>query len=143
MISTTCVSAKEISEKWFCVDAEGVTLGKLASRVARLLRGKHLPQFSPHVNFLQKVVVLNATKIKVSGKKMTDKMYYHHTGYVGHLKEISLQDLMKKHPCKAVEKAIKGMLPHNKLGNALYRNLFVYADDKHKHEAQKPISYKV
>lgn len=142
MITATIV-AKDIKEKWFIVDAAGVTLGKLSSKVAHLLRGKNLAKFSPHVNFQQKVVIINAAKVNVTGKKMDDKIYYHHTGYIGNLKQISLGNLMKKHPCRAIEYAIKGMLPHNRLGRALFRNVFVYADETHKHSAQKPEAYAI
>lgn len=142
-VITATIVAKDIKEKWFIVDAAGVTLGKLASQVAHVLRGKNLAKFSPHVNFQQKIIVVNAAKIHVTGKKMSDKIYYHHTGYVGHLRQISLGDMMKKHPSRAVERAIKGMLPHNRLGRALFRNLFVYADENHKHSAQKPEVYAI
>ena len=113
---TKSVSLKDTKEQWYHIDAAGITLGKLASSVAKLLRGKHLSNFTPHANHQQKVVVVNASKIEVTGKKLTDKLYYRHSGYVGNLKQTPLKDMLEKNPSRVVEIAIKGMLPHNKLG---------------------------
>ena len=140
---TKSVSLKDTKEQWYHIDAAGITLGKLASSVAKLLRGKHLSNFTPHANHQQKVVVVNASKIEVTGKKLTDKLYYRHSGYVGNLKQTPLKDMLEKNPSRVVEIAIKGMLPHNKLGKDLFRNLFVYAEQDHKHVAQKPKIYKI
>ena len=124
--------------KWYVVDAEGCTLGRLASGVASVLRGKNKPQFTPHVDTGDYVIVVNADKIKVTGKKMDQKIYYNHSDYVGGMKETTLKEMMAKKPEKVVELAVKGMLPKGPLGREMYTKLFVYAGPEHKHAAQKP-----
>ena len=127
-----------IDRKWYVVDAEGKTLGRLASEIAKVLRGKHKPIFTPHIDTGDYVIVVNAEKIKVTGKKMNQKIYYKHSGYVGGMKETTLKDMLKRHPERAVEYAVKGMLPKGPLGRQMYRKLFVYVGPEHKHAAQKP-----
>ena len=136
----TTVSAKpaEVRRDWFVVDAEGKTLGRLSTEIARRLRGKHKPEYTPHVDTGDYIVVVNAEKIRVTGNKMKDKMYYHHTGYIGNLKSISLEKLLDKAPERVIESAVKGMLPKNPLGRAMFKKLKVYAGPKHQHEAQQP-----
>ena len=129
----------EVERKWYVIDAEGKTLGRLAVLAANMLRGKHKPQFTPHVDTGDFIVVINAEKVVVTGKKETDKMYYRHTGYAGGLKVTAFKDLMAKNPCAAVEKAVKGMLPHNTLGQEQFNKLKVYVGSEHPHAAQKPI----
>jgi len=128
----------DIKKKWYVIDADGVVLGRLAARVAAVLRGKHKPVFSPFIDTGDFVVVVNAGKIKVTGKKLEQKKYYSHSGYPGHLKERSLAAVMAKHPDRVVTAAVKGMLPHNKLGRAQSRKLKVYAGAEHPHKAQQP-----
>ena len=136
----TTVSAKpaEVRRDWYVVDAENQTLGRLATEIARRLRGKHKPEYTPHVDTGDYIVVVNAEKIRVTGNKMKDKMYHHHTGYVGNLKSISLEKLLEKAPERVIEKAVKGMLPRNPLGRAMYSKLRVYAGGDHQHAAQQP-----
>ena len=131
----------EVERKWYVIDAEGKTLGRLAVLAANLLRGKHKPEYTPNVDTGDFVIIINAAKITVSGKKETDKMYYHHTGYPGGLKSASFKDLMKKDATLALEKAIKGMLPHNTLGHDQFNKLKIYAGSEHPHAAQKPVVY--
>ena len=131
----------EVERKWYLLDAEGQTLGRLAALAANLLRGKHKPQFTPNVDTGDFVIIINSAKIQVTGKKETDKMYYHHTGYQGHLKAASFRELMEKDPTLALEKAIKGMLPHNTLGHEQFNKLKIYAGAEHPHAAQKPVAY--
>lgn len=128
----------EVDRKWFVVDAEGKTLGRLATVVASILRGKHKPEFTPHVDCGDFVVVVNAEKIALTGKKLEQKTYRYHTGHVGSLKEIPYRHLLERRPEKAVELAVKGMLPKNSLGRAMYKKLKVYAGPNHDHQAQKP-----
>jgi len=127
-----------IERKWYVVDAEGKTLGRLATEVASVLKGKHKPIYTPHVDCGDYVIIVNAEKIVLTGKKWTDKMYYRHSKYSGGLKATSAEDVMAKHPTRMVEQAVKGMLPKTRLGADMYRKLFVYAGPDHKHEAQKP-----
>lgn len=129
----------EVERKWYVIDAEGKTLGRLAALAANVLRGKHKPQYTPHVDTGDFIVVINAEKVVVTGKKETDKMYYSHTGYPGGLKVTSFKDLVAKNPCAAIEKAVKGMLPHNTLGQEQFNKLKVYAGPNHPHQAQNPI----
>ena len=137
-MKTFSAKAEEINREWFLIDAEGKTLGRMASEIALRLRGKHKPEFTPHVDTGDYIVVVNAEKVAVTGNKMNDKMYHHHTGYVGNLKSINLKDLLDKHPERVIEKAVKGMLPKNSLGRQMYRKLKVYAGPTHPHEAQEP-----
>ena len=126
-----------VERKWYVVDADGATLGRLASEVAAVLRGKNKPIFTPHVDCGDYVIVINADKIAVSGKKMEQKVYYSHSLYVGGMKETTLRDMMAKKPEKVIEKAVKGMLPKG-LGEQMYKKLHVYAGENHNHQAQKP-----
>ena len=137
-MKTFMASPATIDRKWYVVDAEGMTLGRLASEVAKVLRGKNKPQFTPHVDTGDYVIVVNADKIKVTGKKMDQKIYYNHSDYVGGMKETTLKEMMAKKPEKVVELAVKGMLPKGPLGREMYTKLFVYAGPEHKHAAQKP-----
>lgn len=127
-----------IERKWYVVDATGLTLGRLASEVAKVLRGKNKPIFTPHADTGDYVIVVNAEKIVVSGKKLSDKIYYSHSDYVGGMKEATLKEMLDKKPEKVVELAVKGMLPKGPLGRKMYTKLFVYAGPEHKHAAQKP-----
>lgn len=136
----TTVSAKpaEVRREWLLVDANGKTLGRLASEIARRLKGKHKPIFTPHVDTGDYVVVVNASKIAVTGNKLKDKMYYRHTGYIGNLKSISLEKQLQKAPERVLETAVRGMLPRNPLGRAMMRKLRIFAGEDHKHQAQQP-----
>jgi len=137
---TTTVSTKpaEVRRAWFLVDADGKTLGRLATAIAQRLRGKHKPQYTPHVDTGDYIVVVNAEKIRVTGNKLQDKMYYRHTGYVGNLKSINLGKLLESAPERAIEIAVKGMLPRGPLGRAMFKKLRVYAGAEHGHQAQQP-----
>jgi len=139
-LSYKTVSANKatVEKEWVLVDAEGQTLGRLASVVALMLRGKHKTSFTPHVDCGDNVIVINADKVTLTGEKMTGKEYIRHTGYPGGQKIVKADELMKKQPVKMVEYAVKGMLPKNRLGSAIFRNLYVYAGPDHKHEAQNP-----
>ena len=137
-MQTYMANPDKIERKWYVVDAEGCTLGRLASGVASVFRGKNKPQFTPHVDTGDYVIVVNADKIKVTGKKMDQKIYYNHSDYVGGMKETTLKEMMAKKPEKVVELAVKGMLPKGPLGREMYTKLFVYAGPEHKHAAQKP-----
>jgi len=130
--------AEEVDRKWYVVDAADQTLGRLASEVAAILRGKHKPIYTPHVDTGDFVIVINAEKIKLTGDKLNQKMYRHHSGYPGGLKEMDYRTLLQKKPEKAIELAVKGMLPHNRLGDKMYRKLKVYKGSEHPHQAQKP-----
>ena len=128
-----------VERKWYVVDADGATLGRLASEVAAVLRGKNKPIFTPHVDCGDYVIVINADKIAVSGKKMEQKVYYSHSLYVGGMKETTLRELKAKKPEKVIENAVKGMLPKGPLGAQMYKKLHVYAGENHGHQAQKPV----
>lgn len=147
-MNTTYSAKKDDTQReWFVVDAEGQTLGKLAVVVANVLRGKHKPTFTPHVDAGDFVVVINADKIEVSGKKRDQKIYARHSGYPGGFRTQTFRQLQAKHPERIIEKAVKGMLPHNRLGRQLYRKLKVYTGNQHPHQAQQPkvmdLNYKV
>jgi len=139
-LSYKTVSANKatVEKEWVLVDAEGQTLGRLASVVALMLRGKHKTSFTPHVDCGDNVIVINAEKVTMTGKKMTDKEYIRHTGYPGGQRIVKADELLKKHPIRLVEYAVKGMLPKNRLGSEIFRNLYVYEGPAHKHEAQQP-----
>ena len=137
-MKTFMASPATIDRKWYVVDAEGMTLGRLASEVAKVLRGKNKPIFTPHIDTGDYVIVVNAEKIKVTGKKLEQKIYYNHSDYVGGMKETTLKEMLAKHPERVIEHAVKGMLPKGPLGRAMHKKLFVYAGPEHKHEAQKP-----
>jgi large subunit ribosomal protein L13 len=137
-MSTYSAKAETVERDWFLIDADGKTLGRLATEIARRLRGKHKAVYTPHVDTGDYIVVINAEKVKVTGNKAKDKMYYNHSGYMGGLKEINFEDLIQKAPERVIEAAVKGMLPKNPLGRAMYRKLKVYAGKEHKHTAQQP-----
>lgn len=135
---TISANVETADKKWLLVDAEGQTLGRMASKVAKLIRGKHKTNFTPHADCGDNVIVINAEKITLTGNKMATKEYLRYTGYPGGQRSLTAQEMMEKHPTRLIEKAVKGMLPKNKLGNQLYSNLKVYEGVEHKHEAQKP-----
>lgn len=142
-MKTYMANSATVTRKWYLVDATDKTLGRLATEVANLLRGKGKPIFTPHVDCGDYVIVINADKIHVSGNKLQDKKYYSHSQYPGGLKVVNLATMLEKQPTKAVEKAVRGMLPHNKLGEECYRKLYVYAGSDYKQVAQKPETYEV
>ena len=137
-MQTYMANPDKIERKWYVVDADGCTLGRLASGVASVLRGKNNPQFTPHVDTGDYVIIVNADKIKVTGKKLEQKIYYNHSDYVGGMRETTLKEMLAKKPERVIELAVKGMLPKGPLGRSMYTKLFVYAGPEHKHEAQKP-----
>ena len=137
-MKTFMASPATIDRKWYVVDATDMTLGRLASEVAKVLRGKNKPIFTPHIDCGDNVIVINAEKIKVTGKKMDQKVYYHHSDYVSGLKEATLREKLEKKPEQVIELAVKGMLPKGPLGRQMFTKLHVYAGPEHKHEAQKP-----
>lgn len=137
-MKTVSANNQTVKRDWYVVDASGKTLGRLASELAHRLRGKHKPIYTPHVDTGDYLVVVNAEKIAVTGKKMTDKMYHRFTGYVGNLKTTSLRDMLARHPERVIEIAVKGMLPKNPLGRAMFRKLKVYKGPQHPHTAQQP-----
>ena len=137
-MKTFMASTANVDRKWYVVDATDQTLGRLASEVAKVLRGKNKPIFTPHIDTGDYVIVINAEKIKVSGKKLDQKVYYHHSDYVGGMKETTLKEMLNKKPEKVIELAVKGMLPKGPLGRQMLKKLHVYAGPEHKHEAQKP-----
>ena len=136
----TTVSAKpaEVRREWYVVDADGKTLGRLASEIARRLRGKHKPEYTPHVDTGDYIVVVNAQKIRVTGNKLKDKMYHHHTGFIGNLRSISLEKQLKKAPERVIEHAVRGMMPRNPLGRSMMKKLKIFAGPEHRHAAQQP-----
>ncbi len=137
-MKTYSAKPAEVKREWFVIDAEGKILGRMATEIARRLRGKHKPEFTPHVDTGDYIIVINAEKVHVTGNKEKDKIYYRHTGYVGNLKQTSLGDLRKRHPERIIENAVKGMLPKNPLGRDMYRKLRVYKGSEHGHQAQQP-----
>jgi len=141
-MKTFVLKTKEIQPKWYIVDAEGVTLGRLATQIARILQGKHLPTYTPFISNRDHVVVLNADKIHVTGNKMENKLYFRHSGYIGHLKVTPLKDMMAKKPEKVIYEAVRGMVPKNRLGRASMTRIRVYNGNDHPHVAQKPETIK-
>ena len=137
-MNTFMASPATIDRKWYVVDATGMTLGRLSSEIAKVLRGKNKPIFTPHMDCGDYVIVVNAEKIVVTGKKLEQKIYYRHSEYVGGMKETTLKEMLAKHPERVIEHAVKGMLPKGPLGREMYKKLFVYAGPDHKHAAQKP-----
>ncbi len=137
-MKTFMASPATVDRKWYVVDATGMTLGRLASEIAKVLRGKNKPIFTPHIDTGDNVIVINAEKIAVTGKKMDQKIYYHHSDYVGGMKETTLKEKLAKKPESVIELAVKGMLPKGPLGRQMLKKLHVYAGPEHKHEAQKP-----
>ena len=138
MKTTFMANASNIERKWYVVDAEGQTVGRLAAEVAKVLRGKNKPTFTPHVDTGDYVIVINAEKVEVTGKKRKEKIYKRHTGYPGGLREVTFEKMMEKHPTEVVRHAVKGMMPNGKLGRQMYKKLKVYAGPEHNHAAQKP-----
>ncbi|MCP1673010.1 large subunit ribosomal protein L13 [Natronocella acetinitrilica] len=137
-MKTFSAKPAEVERDWFLVDASGKTLGRLASEIARRLRGKHKPEYTPHVDTGDYIVVVNADKVEVTGRKTTDKMYYRHTGYIGNLKSVNFEKLRAEHPERVIQLAVKGMLPKNPLGRAMIKKLKIYAGTDHRHTAQQP-----
>lgn len=137
-MKTFSAKPEAVKRDWFVVDADGKTLGRLASEIAHRLRGKHKAEYTPHVDTGDYIVVVNAEKVAVTGNKASDKMYYHHTGYVGNLKSISFEKLIDKAPERVIQNAVKGMLPRNPLGRDMFRKLKVYAGTEHPHASQQP-----
>lgn len=135
---TKSIQEEELQRDWYVVDAQGQTLGRLASRIATVLRGKHKPTYTPHTDCGDYVIIVNADKIHVTGQKMTQKMYYRHSGYPGGLKEVMLRDQLQKFPDRVLEQAVRGMLPKNKLGRRMFKKLKIYAGPNHPHQAQQP-----
>ncbi|WP_045857333.1 50S ribosomal protein L13 [Teredinibacter purpureus] len=137
-MKTISAKPETVKRDWYIVDADGKTLGRMAAEIASRLRGKHKPEYTPHVDTGDYIVVVNAEKVRVTGKKASDKMYHHHTGYIGNLKSISFEKLIDKAPERAIEVAVKGMMPKGPLGRAMFKKLKVYAGDAHPHTAQQP-----
>ena len=132
-----------VERNWFVIDAEGINLGRLATRVADVLRGKHKPTFTPHVDCGDFVIVVNASKVNLTGNKLDDKIYYNHSGYTGGLRERTAKEMRENYPVEMIERAVKGMIPHNRLGRQVAKKLFVYEGAEHPHMAQKPVEMKV
>lgn len=137
-MKTFMLRKEDVDTKWFVIDAEGQNLGRVASKAAHILRGKHKPTFTPHINCGDAVIIINAGKVNLTGDKLDKKVYYNHSGYPGGLRERTAKVMKEKYPVEMVERAIKGMLPKNRLGRDMFRNLYVYEGSEHKHEAQKP-----
>ena len=142
-MKTFSAKKNDINRNWYLVDAQNKTLGRLSTEIANRLRGKHKPIYTPHVDTGDYIVVVNASKIRVTGKKMTDKVYYKHTGYIGNLKSENLETMLEKYPEKVLMKSVRGMLPKNKLGRAMIKKLRVFAGPEHTHIAQQPESLKL
>ena len=137
-MKTYMANPDKLEKKWYVVDASGVVLGRLASEVAKVLRGKNKPEFTPNVDTGDYVIIVNAEKVKVTGKKLDQKVYYHHSGYVGGMKETTLKEMLEKHPDRVVKLAVQGMLPKGPLGREMLKKLHVYTGPEHPHAAQKP-----
>jgi large subunit ribosomal protein L13 len=137
-VKTFSAKPQDIERKWFVVDAQGQTLGRLATRIATVLRGKHKPIYTPHMDCGDYVIVVNADKIHVTGQKLEQKTYYRHSGYPGGLRQVSLRRQLQVHPDRVIEAAVRGMLPHNRLGRKMFKKLKIYAGPTHPHEAQQP-----
>jgi large subunit ribosomal protein L13 len=137
-MKTHSTKPSEIERQWYVVDAEGQTLGRLASEIAKILKGKHKPIYAPNLDTGDFVIVVNAEKVHVTGRKMDQKLYYRHSGYPGGLTSITLREQLSKHPTRVIRSAVRGMLPHNRLGRSMLRKLKVYAGDSHPHAAQEP-----
>jgi large subunit ribosomal protein L13 len=143
IIMNTFMQKKEtVERKWYVIDAEGVALGRLATKVATVLKGKHKPTYTPHIDCGDYVIVVNAEKVKLTGKKLTDKKYYNHSGYPGGLRERTAKTMIAQYPEEMIERAVHGMLPKGRLGRAMSKKLFVYAGPDHKHAAQQPLEMK-
>ena len=137
-MKTFSATAETVKREWFVIDATDKVLGRLSTEIARRLRGKHKPEYTPHVDTGDYIVVINAEKVRVTGNKETDKIYHHHTGYIGSLKSVNLAKMRKNHPDRIIKHSVKGMLPKNSLGRAMFKKLKVYAGGTHEHAAQQP-----
>jgi large subunit ribosomal protein L13 len=137
-MKTFSAKAETVKREWFVIDATDKVLGRLSTEIARRLRGKHKPEYTPHVDTGDYIVVINADKVRVTGNKETDKIYHHHTGYVGSLKSVNLAKMRQEHPDRIIKHSVKGMLPKNSLGRAMFKKLKVYAGGSHEHAAQQP-----
>ncbi len=142
-MKTFSAKPAEVRRDWYVVDATGKTLGRLSTEIARRLRGKHKPEYTPHVDTGDYIVVVNAEKIRVTGNKLKDKIYHHHTGYIGNLKSVPLEKLLEEHPERALEKAVKGMLPRGPVGRKMFSKLRVFAGPEHPHTAQQPVPLEI
>ena len=143
-MKNTYMQKKEtVKRDWYVIDAEGVNLGRLATRVADVLRGKHKPTFTPHIDCGDFVIVVNASKVNLTGNKLNDKIYYNHSGYTGGLRERTAKEMREKYPVEMIERAVKGMIPHTRLGRQVAKKLFVYEGAEHPHMAQKPVEMKI
>lgn len=134
---------EDIVRNWYVIDAEGKNLGRVATEAAKILRGKHKPTFTPHVDCGDFVIIVNASKVNLTGNKLNDKIYYNHSGYTGGLRERTAREMKENYPVEMVERAVKGMLPNGRLGRQMYKKLFVYAGENHPHAAQQPVELKV
>ena len=137
-MKTFMLRKEDVSSKWYVIDAEGKNLGRVATKAAHIIRGKHKPTFTPHVDCGDNVIIINASKINLTGNKLDDKMYYNHSGYPGGLRERTAKVMKEKYPVEMVERAVRGMLPKNRLGRKMFKRLYVYEGENHKQEAQKP-----
>ncbi len=137
-MKTFSAKPETVQRDWWVIDATGIPLGRLASQIAHRLRGKHKPEYTPHVDTGDYIVVLNGAKVAVTGRKYDDKMYYWHTGYIGNMKSFNFRQMIERHPERVIEIAVKGMLPKNRLGRAMFKKLKVYAGGEHPHDAQRP-----
>lgn len=142
-MKTFVTKPAEVERSWYVIDAEGQTLGRLATQIAGLLRGKHKPIYSPSVDAGDYVIVINAEKIRVTGRRLDQKKYYRHSGYPGGLSEISLRDQLQRHPTRVIEAAVRGMLPKNKLGRKMFKKMKAYAGPEHPHQAQQPVVFEL
>ena len=142
-MKTFMLRKEDVKHKWYIIDAEGKTLGKVAALAASVLRGKNKPTYTPHIACGDNVIIINAEKVNLTGNKLDKKMYYNHSGYPGGLRERTARTMIERYPVEMVERAVKGMLPKNRLGRQIYKQLFVYAGSEHKHQAQKPESLEV
>ena len=138
MKNTYMQKKEDVVRSWYVIDAEGMNLGRLATKVATVLRGKHKPTYTPHIDCGDNVIVINAEKVNLTGNKLNDKIYYNHSGYTGGLRERTAKEMKEKYPVEMIERAVKGMLPNGRLGRQMYTKLFVYAGNEHPHAAQKP-----
>ena len=143
MKNTYMQKKEEVVRNWYVLDAEGVNLGRLAAKAAHMLRGKHKPTFTPHVDCGDNIIIINASKVNLTGNKLDDKIYYNHSGYTGGLRERTAREMKENYPVEMVERAVKGMLPNGRLGRQMYKKLFVYAGENHPHAAQQPVELKV
>ena len=142
-MNTYMAKPATVEKKWYVIDASGLALGRCAAEVAKVLRGKHKTTFTPHVDCGDYVIIINASKVKLTGNKLNNKMYYNHSGYTGGLRVRSAKVMKESYPEEMIERAVKGMLPKGRLGRQMYKKLFVYAGEEHKHEAQKPVEMKI